>query len=263
MWSRLRACTAFVRDMDGTIYVDDRLLPGARELIALLDARGHRYVFVTNNSSRRAEAYHERLARLGIDVAPGRVLTSGDATIDHLLRATPHRSCYLVGTPALEDEFRAAGLVLDDRDPDCVVVAYDTTLTFGKLEVACRHLFAGKPYYATHPDRTCITERGLIPDIAAIIAACEAVTRRTPHILGKPQPEMIAAALRRLDATAGETAIVGDQLDTDMAMGLDGGLCPVLVMTGETTPERLAAWPIHRRPALIARGADEILERLA
>jgi HAD superfamily hydrolase (TIGR01450 family) len=262
MRARLSGCRAFVLDMDGTIFVDERLLPGARELLALLDARGHRYLFVTNNSSRRARAYQERLARLGLDVSTERILTSGDATIDHLLRRTPHRSCYLVGTPALEEEFRAAGIALDAPDPDCVVVAYDTTFTFAKLEAACHLLFAGKPYYATHPDRTCITERGLIPDIAAIIAACEAVTRRTPQILGKPSTEMVAAALGRLGATAAETAVVGDQLDTDLAMATDGGLVPVLVMTGETTPARLAAWPPERRPALIARGVDELVEWL-
>jgi HAD superfamily hydrolase (TIGR01450 family) len=262
MRSRLRACKAFILDMDGTIYVDERLLPGARELLALLDERGHRVVFVTNNSSRRGQAYRDRLARLGVEVAADRILTSGDATIDYLLRQTPHRSCYLVGTPALEDEFRAAGIALDERDPDCVVVGYDTTVTFAKLEIACRHLFAGKPYFATHPDRTCITERGLIPDIAAIIAACEAVTRRLPTILGKPAPEMVAAALHRLGATAAETAIVGDQLDTDMAMGQDGGLCSVLVMTGETTPAKLDAWPAARRPELVARGVDELRDWL-
>jgi NagD protein len=141
------------------------------------------------------------------------------------------------------------------------VIGYDTTVTFAKLEIACRHPFAGKPYFATHPDRTCITERGLIPDIAAIIAACEAVTRRRPLILGKPSPEMVAAALHRLGggATAARTAIVGDQLDTDIAMGQDGGLVPVLVMTGETTPAKLEAWPADRRPALIARGLDELV----
>jgi HAD superfamily hydrolase (TIGR01450 family) len=257
--SRLARARAFLIDLDGTLYLDERLLPGARELLDLLDRRGLPYLFVTNNSSRRADEYRQRLVRLGIDVGRERVLTSGDATIEYLLRSTPHRSAYLVGTPGLEAEFRAGGIALEPGDPDCVVVAFDNTLTYDKLETACRLLMAGKPYFATHPDRTCITQRGLVPDIAAIIAACQAVTGRAPdRVLGKPSREMVEVALRRLGSTPETTAIIGDQLDTDMAMAEAGGLCAVLVMTGETTRERLEAWPAARRPALIASHIGEV-----
>jgi HAD superfamily hydrolase (TIGR01450 family) len=262
--ARLAQCRAFLLDLDGTLYLDERLLPGARELIALLERRGLPYLFVTNNSSRRAADYRARLARLDIDVDEQHILTSGDATIDYLQRHTPHRSAYVVGTAGLEADFRAAGFALDTADPDCVVVGFDTTLTFEKLEIACRLLFAGKPYYATHPDRTCITQRGLIPDIAAIIAACHAVTGRAPdRVLGKPNPEMVEVALRRLGSTAETTAIVGDQLDTDMTMAERSGLVPVLVMSGETTQASLDAWPAARRPALVASHIGEVLDWLA
>jgi len=262
--ARLAQCRAFLLDMDGTLYLDERLLPGARELISLFDERGVPYLFVTNNSSKRGDDYRQRLGRLGIDVTGEHILTSGDATIEYLQRHTAHRSAYVVGTPGLEADFRAAGFTLDTRDPDCVVVGFDTTLTYEKLEIACRHLFAGKPYYATHPDRTCITQRGLVPDIAAIIAACQAVTGRAPdRILGKPSPEMVEVALHRLGSTAEVTAIVGDQLDTDMTMAERSGLVPVLVMSGETTQASLDAWPAARRPALVASHIGDLLEWLA
>lgn len=260
---RLRQCEAFLIDMDGTVYVDEVLVPGARELVALLQARAIPYLFLTNNSSHRGSAYQARLERLGIAATREQIFTSGDATIEHLLASTPHRSAYLVGTPALEAEFRAAGIELDAPDPDCVVVGYDTTLTYAKLERACTLLFAGKPYFATHPDRTCITTRGLVPDIAAIIAACEAVTRRRPQIIGKPQPAIVAAALRRLGTRPETTAMIGDQLDTDLTMAQDCGLVGVLVRTGETTPERLAAWPADRRRFLVADSVAEVARWLA
>ncbi len=249
--------------MDGTLYVDDVLVPGAHALLAALATRGARWLFLTNNSSARGEDYRRRLERLGISARRDQVMTSGDATIGHLLDETPFRSVYLVGTPALEDEFRAAGLDLDAADPDCVVVGFDRTLTYAKLERACTLLFAGKPYFATHPDKTCITVNGLIPDIAAIIAACEAVTGRRPRIIGKPFPEIVAAALRRLDATPATTAMIGDQLDTDMTMARQSDLCGVLVMSGETTPQKLAAWPADERPTLVAADVAEIARWLA
>ena len=191
--------------------------------------------------------------------------SSGDVAIEYLLRSTPHRSAYVVGTPGLVEDARAAGLRIDEESPDCVLLGYDSTLTYAKLEIACRHIFAGKPYYATHPDRTCITQHGLIPDIAAIIAACEAVTTIPPtRVLGKPSPEMVEVALRRIGggATVETTAMVGDQLDTDLTMARDSGLVGVLVMTGETTPAKLAAWPKEKRPAIIARGVDQLVEWL-
>jgi HAD superfamily hydrolase (TIGR01450 family) len=260
--ARLRACAAFLIDMDGTLYVGEQLIAGADEFVASLRRDGRRYLFLTNNSSRPGDDYRRRLERLGIAATRADVLTSGDATIEHLLGATPHRSACLLGTPALEDEFRCAGIAVDLPDPDCVVVAFDTTLTYAKLERACTLLFAGKPYYATHGDRTCITERGLIPDAAALIAACEAVTGRLPEIVGKPHAAIVAAALGRLGVSVERTAIIGDQLDTDMAMARRCGACAVLVLSGETTPEQLAAQPPAARPALVARDAAQVAEWL-
>lgn len=260
--ARLRACRGFLLDMDGTIYVDDKIVPGALEFIRYLDETGRRYLFLTNNSSARGADYQARLARLGIEVPRDRVMTSGDATIRHLLDSTPFRSAYVVGTPALVAEFEAMGIDTAAEDPDCVVVGFDRTLTFAKLERACTLLFAGKPYFATHPDRTCITSHGLIPDIAAIIAACEAVTGRRPMVIGKPEREIVEAALRCLGTTAEETAMVGDQLDTDMTMAQRAGLCGVLVMSGETTEAKLAAWPAEDRPALRMRDVAALLTQL-
>lgn len=261
--SRLRACTAFLLDMDGTLYVDDHLVPGAKELIGLIERRGLRRLFLTNNSSADGEHYRARLERLGIHATRDEVFTSGDATIEYLLGETPHRSAYVVGTPALEAAFTRAGFDLGAEDPDCVVVGFDTTLTYSKLERACTLLFREKPYFATHPDRTCITTHGLVPDIAAIIAACEAVTRRAPVIVGKPFEPIVRAALNRLGTTAEATAMIGDQLDTDMTMAHRSGLCGVLVLSGETTPGKLSAWPEAERPRLVAANVGEVARWLS
>jgi len=255
--ARLRAARAVLLDMDGTLYVDDELVPGAAALVAHVRDRGLPIVFLTNNSSARGEDYLRRLARLGVAASRAEIQTSGDATIGHLLGRTPHRRPYVVGTAALLEDFRAAGLDPDATEPDCLVVGFDTTLTYAKLERATALLFAGLPYFATHPDKTCITRRGLIPDIAAIIGALAAVTGRHPEIIGKPDPRMALGALARLEVPPDAAVLVGDQLDTDMTLAQAAGLLDVLVLSGETTPEKLAAWP--RRPTLVAQNAAEIL----
>ena len=265
--SRLRRTRAFLVDLDGTTYIDMQPSPGAVDFLGGLRDRGNPHVFLSNNSSKSGNEYVDRLTSMGISVTRDNVMTSGDATIEYLSRRTEHRSIYLVGTEPLEADFRAAGFHLVDLDPasgdpDCVVVAFDTTVTFAKLERACALLMAGKPYYATHPDKTCITARGLIPDIAAIIAACEAVTGRSPTIIGKPEPAIVELALEVLGATAAETAIVGDQLDTDMVMGRQSGLLSCLVMTGETSQQRLEALEPAQRPELVVSGVAELHELL-
>lgn len=255
----LSGIRAFLFDMDGTVFVSGTLIPGALELLEELDRRGWRYIFLTNNSSERAADYQARLARLGINTGVEKVLTSGEATVSHLREAARFKKVFLLGTPSLEAEFAEAGFELTDRDPDCVVLGFDKTITFRKLETAALLLARGLPYFATHPDYTCITDRGLIPDTGAFIAALEKVTHRLPKVIGKPEPEMVAAALGRLGARAEETAMVGDQLDTDMTMANRAGIFGVLVLSGETSRARLEAQTAVR-PDLVLESVRQLLE---
>lgn len=257
----LAGVRAFLLDLDGTLVVDRHPLPGAVELLAWLRERGYPLLFLTNNSSRRGRDYREELERLGIPARDDEVFTSGESTWRYLLGQTPFRRPFLLGTPALEEEFAEAGLPPEQRDPDCVVVGFDKGLTYDKLTRACLLLARGLPYFATHADLTCITTEGLIPDVGAFLAAIQAVTSRLPKVLGKPEPEMVAAALQRLGTTAQETAMVGDQLDTDMTMAQRAGLLGVLVLSGETSRARLEAQS-QVRPRLVLAGVAELLELL-
>lgn len=259
---------AVLCDMDGTLYVSDRLIGGADHFVALLRQQGTPLLFLTNNSSARAVKYRDRLRRLGIPAENEEILTSGAASAFFLRDQTPHRRVFLLGTPALREDLEEAGLtVLDAQDPgepDCVLVGFDKTLTYARLERACLLLAAGCPYFATHPDFTCITDRGLIPDTGAILAAIESVVHRQPKVLGKPMPEMVAAGLARLGpgARPENTAIIGDQLDTDMTMAARAGLYGVLVLSGETSRARLEAQR-EVRPDLVVDSVAELLPLLA
>ncbi len=252
---------AFLLDMDGTFYVSDRLMPRAPDLLQELERRGLPYVFLTNNSSARADDYRRKLERLGISVPRERILTSGEATIRYLRRHTSYNRIFLLGTPALEQEFREADFQLVEHEPDCVVLGFDKTLTYEKLTRACFFLADGLPYVATHPDDTCITTEGLIPDIGSFIAAIERVTRRRPKVVGKPMPEMVEAALERLGSTTEKTAMVGDQLDTDMTMAQRSGLFGVLLLSGETSRERYEAQD-EIRPDLVLDHIGQLYDLL-
>ena len=231
MTHTLRKIRCFLLDMDGTIYLGNTLLPGARDFISLLAREGREYIFLTNNSSRDKGAY---------------VLTSGEATAIYLQGIKPGAKVFLLGTPALAREFAAHGLqlVTPKQSPDYVVVGFDTTLDYQKLWDACDLIREGTEYLATHPDINCPLEGGrYMPDAGSIIAFIEASTGRRPKVIGKPHREIVEAAFTRTRARPWEIAIVGDRLYTDIAMGIDAGLKTVLVLSGESKEEDLAETP--------------------
>ena len=233
----------FLLDMDGTFYLGDRLIEGSLEFIDRVRATGRDFMFLTNNSSHNASFYVEKLARMGLSIDRSRVMTSGEATCEVLRARYPGKRAFLLGNEYLAEEFREAGIPVDDADPEIVVIGFDTTLTYRKMQAVCDFVRAGLPYVATHPDFNCPTETGFMPDIGAIMAFIEASAGRRPDlIVGKPNTGIVEAVLRRTGLRVDELAMVGDRLYTDIETGLRSGMLSILVMSGETTPAMLAEW---------------------
>lgn len=240
----LRGIRAFLLDMDGTVYLGNTSIPGASDFVSFLQEAGIPFLFLTNNPSADAMYYSGKLEGvLGVRIGAEHILTAGEATARYLAEQTPWRRVYVLGTPSFEHELAAVGLAHDDQNPEAVVLAFDKTLTYTKLERACLLLAQGLPYIATNPDRVCPMEYGYIPDCGAMAALLEAATGRTPCYIGKPEPTFAHEALRRLNIAARETAMVGDRLYTDMAMARAAGLLSVLVLSGETSREDVEASP--------------------
>ncbi len=248
-------------DMDGTVYLGTQPIPGAADFIQYLQTAGIPFLFLTNNPANDAMYYSDKLKGMAINVAPQQILTAGEATAAYLMTETPWRRVYALGTPCFEDELRRAGLTLDDADPEAVVIAFDTTLTYEKLERACLLLREGAPYIATNPDKVCPTEYGYIPDCGAIAALLESATGRTPKFIGKPDPAFATMALRKLNAEPAHTAMVGDRLYTDMEMARQAGLISVLVLSGETDREDVNKAP--RKPDLLFDSVAALHQALA
>ena len=246
--SELKKIRLFLLDLDGTFYLDDQLLPGAAELLALEQQPdpGFATLFLTNNSSRSTADYVARLARLGVDVPPAKILTSGEAAIRYMKRERWPRRLLVIGTPGLEKQFADAGYTLTDVDTaEAVVLGFDTTLTYAKLTALCNALRAGLPYLATHPDFNCPVQGGFIPDIGAMIAFAEAATGRRPDVvIGKPNAGIAEAAAERYGLPLEQVAMVGDRLYTDIALGRCG-VRTVFVLSGEGTLAELPQYEVQ------------------
>ena len=239
---KLQDVRCFLLDMDGTFYLGGNLIEGSLEFIDKVLASGRDFMFLTNNSSHNAQFYVQKLARMGLNIDRSRVMTSGEATCEKLNELYPGKRVFLLGNEFLAEEFREAGITVDNEHPEIVVIGFDTTLDYRKMQDVCDFVRAGLPYIATHPDFNCPTETGFMPDIGAIMAFIEASTGRRPDlIIGKPNTGIVEAVLRRTGLRVDELAMVGDRLYTDIETGLRSGMLSILVMSGETTEDMLAA----------------------
>ena len=241
---RLARVRCFLLDMDGTFYLGGRLAEGALRFVEVARRQGRDFLFLTNNSSKDRQEYAEKITRLGLPIPPDKVLTSGEATALYLRRSHPGARVFVVGTPALEAEFRAGGFHLTADAPEFAVLGFDTTLTYAKLWRLCELVRAGVPYLATHPDFNCPTETGFMPDIGAMIAFVKASTGREPDtIVGKPNRLMVETAAERTAIPVAAMCMIGDRLYTDIALGAAAGIPTILVLSGETRAEALAGSP--------------------
>ena len=238
----LKNVKLFLLDMDGTFYLGDHLIDGSLDFIRRVRKTGRDFLFLTNNSSHNAAFYVEKLGRMGLTIDRGKVLTSGEATCEKLKELYPGKRAFVLGNEFLLEEFREAGIPVDNKNPEIVVIGFDTTLDYQKMWDVCNFVRAGLPYIATHPDFNCPTETGFMPDIGAIIAFIEASAGRRPDlVVGKPNTGIVEAVLRRTGLNVEQLAMVGDRLYTDIETGLRSGMTSILVMSGETTEEMLAA----------------------
>lgn len=259
---RIKDKKLFLLDMDGTLYLGNRLFDKVTEFLDLIKARGGRYMFLTNNSSKSADAYVEKLGKLGIKAEPKDFFSSTEATIRYLMKnGYKDKRIYAFGTTSFRRQLEEAGLNITDKYEKGIPVllcGFDTELTFQKLDDASRLLFDGAKFIATHPDWVCPTEYGSVPDCGSVCQMLTIATGKTPVVIGKPKPEMVYAAMEVCGASPEETVMIGDRIYTDIACGINAGIDAILVLSGETTVEEAAESEI--KPTRICKDIGEIYE---
>jgi arabinose operon protein AraL len=232
----------FIFDLDGTIYRSDKLIPGADRVIRLLREKGKKIVFLSNKPIQTREDYASKLTRLGIPTQPNEVINSTFVMVNYLKKIAPQARLFVVGEAPFIEELKRSDFKITDepKQIEYVVVAFDRTFDYQKLNIAFQAIKLGAHFVATNPDRTCPVEGGEIPDCAGMIAAIEAVTeKKVEVIVGKPSPIMIQAVLDVLGLRPEECILIGDRLETDIKMGKDSGIATGIVLTGVTDEETL------------------------
>jgi arabinose operon protein AraL len=232
----------FIFDLDGTVYLSDKLIPGADKVIGLLREKGKKVVFLSNKPIQTREDYASKLTRLGISTRPEEVINSSLVMTNYLKKIAPNAKIFVVGEVPFIEELRGAGFTITDepKEVEYVVVAFDRTFDYRKLNISFQAIKLGAHFVATNPDRTCPVEGGEIPDCAGMIAAIEAVTQKKVEVIvGKPSPLMIQAAMDAMGLRPDECILIGDRLETDIRMGKESGIATGIVLTGVTNEQTL------------------------
>jgi NagD protein len=241
----LKSIQLYMLDMDGTIYNEDTLIPGASEFFDLLNEQGKDYVFMTNNSSKGKTSYVEKLNRLGIKATERNICSSVNATVMYLNEHKPGAKIFLIGTESLKRELIEEGFEIvpvDYRgdDIDFVLLGFDTELNYEKVRGGSYYVSRGYPYIATNCDLKCpILDNKFIPDCGAIAKMIELATDRMPLFLGKPERTMVDAVSKEWNMPVEKIACVGDRLYTDIAVGINAGATSICVLTGEATKDEI------------------------
>jgi len=229
----------YLIDMDGVIYHDSHLIPGAASFIKSLQEKSIPFMFLTNNSQRTRRDIAIKLQRLGMDVTENHVYTCAMATARFLASQKPHGTAYVIGEGGLLQALYKHGYAIVDKDPDYVVIGEGRTMSFEMIETALNLVLGGAKLIATNMDPNCPTSKGTRPGCGAIVAMIEAASGKKAFSVGKPSPIMMRAARKELGLDAGHTIMIGDTMETDILGGVQMGYHTILVLSGTTKTEHL------------------------
>lgn len=261
MKEQLKKIKLFLFDMDGTLYLGDRLFDFTNDLLAKIKEIGGRYMFMTNNSSKRVVDYIAKLEKLGIKAEYEDFITSSQATAYYLKNNHKGAKLYVCGTNSLKAELIKEGFEVTEsiEDTQCIVMGFDTELTFKKLrDISFMLSTRDLPYIATNPDYVCPTEFGSVPDCGSVCDMIFNATGKRPVVIGKPQALMPQLAMEKTGYSKSETAVIGDRIYTDVKSGINAGTVSILVMSGETTQEILDN--SEDKPDYVLESGKELLD---
>ena len=257
--SELKNKQVFFFDLDGTLYLGDKLFDGVLDLIDILKKKYKKFYFLSNNSSKSTSDYLKKLSKFNLNITRENIILSQHPTIDYL-KTNNYKKIFLLGTHSLKKEFKQEGFKLTENDPEIIVLAFDKELTYERLVKASYLLQKNVPYVATHLDNRCPTENGYIPDAGGIAALLCKATDRTPKVFGKPNKEMLLFKLNQLNISSKNAVIFGDRLYTDIRMGIEAGVTTCCVLSGESSLKMIKE--SKYQPDFIINGIWEFLETI-
>jgi phosphoglycolate/pyridoxal phosphate phosphatase family enzyme len=258
----------FVFDLDGVIYRGNQPAPCAAQTVAEIRKSGHLVFFLTNNSAKTRIQYAQKLAEMQIKASPEEIMTSAYATALYLKEnGFDGATAFVIGEEGLFAELSPIGVAFAEPSEDCradvVVVGIDRSINYLKLKSAQQAILHGARFIATNRDATYPLENGRVePGAGSIVAAVEVASGVSPIVIGKPETYSLEKILGLTGSKPEETVVVGDRIDTDVAMGKTAGVKTVLTLTGVTSREDILELPPHLMPNLVLENLCHLIQAL-
>ncbi len=253
----LRSKKGFICDMDGVIYHGNQILPGVKDFVEWLYRENKQFLFLTNNSGKTPLELSQKLKNMGLEVDESHFYTSALATAKFLSKQSPNCKVYVIGEPGLYSALYNEGITISETDPDYVVVGEVFNYNYESVCKAVNLVLKGAKLIGTNSDVTGPTDNGnIIPACRALISPIEMATGKEAYFVGKPNPLMMRTGLNMLGVHSNEAVMIGDRMDTDIIVGIEGGLDTVLVLSGVTSQADIDHYAY--RPRLILSGVGEI-----
>lgn len=256
----LKKVKCFILDLDGTVYLGNKILEGSIKFLEKLQNNNISFKFFTNNSSKNAKVYIKRIKKMGYNLNDEMMLISNYVIINYLKENMPNKKVFVLGTDYLKNDFIEADINVVTNDADVVVVGFDTSLVYENVSKACEFIRNGATFLGVNPDFNCPTEDGFIPDCGSICSMITASTGVVPEYFGKPSHHTLNYVLKNTGFKEEQIAFVGDRLYTDIAIGKDNGSVTILVLSGEAKLKDLVESEIQ--PTLIFNSLDSIKDVL-
>lgn len=254
----LESKKGFICDMDGVIYHGSTLLPGAKEFVDWLQKEEKDFLFLTNNSSKTRKELQMKLQTMGINVEEKHFYTSALATASFLRKQCPGGSAYVIGDTGLTNAMYNVGFLMNNADPDYVVLGETRTYNYEMMEKATQLVMKGAKLIGCNYDVTGPVDGGIAPATRALISPIEMASGKQAYFVGKPNPLMMRHGLNTLDVANEDAVIIGDRMDTDIVAGIEAGIDTVLVLSGVTSIETMKEFAY--RPRYIFDGVGDVIK---
>ena len=228
----------YLIDLDGTIYNGDKKIKYAKEFVDYLNTNNIDYLFLTNNSTRQPKEVAEHLKKFDIDTSEEHVFTSSDATKIYL-KGKGYKNLYVIGESGLKNTLSSFNQKENEDCVDAVVVGLDRKLSYDKLTIATRAILKGAELIGTNPDTLLPTANGFMPSNGGQVKYLEYATSTPATFIGKPSKIIMGSAINLFSYGKDEIVMIGDNYDTDIMAGINGGIDTIHVQTGVTSVEDL------------------------
>jgi len=252
--------TGYLLDMDGVVYRENHLIPGAVELVEAFVETSTPFLFLTNNSAPTPNDLVVKLRHLGIlNLSPRHFYTAALNTADFLSEMHANCTAYVIGDAGISDALQEKQIANDSIAPDYVVVG-EGQVAMEKILKGHELVEKGARLVATNPDNWCpVTAHSTRPGAGALAAFLEASTGCRAYYLGKPNPYMFNKARQRLGRNIETVVMVGDTMETDIRGGIEAGMQTHLVLTGSTPIESLLNY-VYQPTRILTSIADLVDE---